>query len=320
MPTKTANYQLNLLQPTDLVQDSLVTSLGQNSTIIDAALAGLQTQVDSNAGLGDMALDIFVTGFVVGGLLASADTTNANQLDVSAGVAYLLQADGSLSRVTPVAATFSTSLASATYYLDLQANGTYSWGNTHSTQNNYLAIAQVTSASNGSINVVTDKRPMTPGQGAVNAEWLNGEQSSAFTPVAHVGSGGAAHAAATETTAGFISAADKLALDQAVASAGVLTNLMTPDSSSTVNGINSTLYGYSTYKTNADVNGLYTTVTYKRTNGTVYLVSTLSGGTSPNYTIMTWNFYNAAGTSIVLTHTWTFTYDGNGHILSQVVS
>lgn len=69
-----------------------------------------------------------------------------------------------------------------------------------------------------------------------------------------------------------------------------------------------------------DANGIYTVVNYKRADGTLYMKSTLSGGTSPNYTTDTWQFYDDTGTTVVLTKIWTLTYDADGKIISKVVA
>lgn len=78
--------------------------------------------------------------------------------------------------------------------------------------------------------------------------------------------------------------------------------------------------GLNSYASGPDANGVYTVVDYKRADGTLYMKSTLSGGTSPNYTTDTWQFYDATGTMIILTKTWTLTYDANGKITSKVVA
>jgi methionine synthase I (cobalamin-dependent) len=77
---------------------------------------------------------------------------------------------------------------------------------------------------------------------------------------------------------------------------------------------------YNSYASAVDANGVYTVVDYKRADGTLYMKSTLSGGTSPNYTTDTWQFYNDAGTTVILTKTWTIAYDANGKITSKVVA
>ena len=53
----------------------------------------------------------------------------------------------------------------------------------------------------------------------LNADMLDGQHAADFTPIAHVGAGGTAHAEATTSVAGFISAADKTKLDAIEANA-----------------------------------------------------------------------------------------------------
>jgi len=78
---------------------------------------------------------------------------------------------------------------------------------------------------------------------------------------------------------------------------------------------------YNQYMSNHDSNGVATVVEYKRpADGTLYMKSTLSGGASPNYTTDTWQYFAADGVTVILTKTWTMSYDGNGNILSKVVS
>lgn len=79
-------------------------------------------------------------------------------------------------------------------------------------------------------------------------------------------------------------------------------------------------YGLNSYASSKDANGIYTVMDYKRADGTIYMKSTLSGGTSPNYTTDTWQFYDTDGTTLILTKTWTLTYDADGKITSKVVS
>jgi hypothetical protein len=101
-----------------------------------------------------------LTAFVLSGLVATKDGTIANQLDVTAGVAFLKQADNSLRRRAPAAQNFTTATPSTTYYLDLNPDGTWSWGTTHSGQSNYLTICSVTTDASGNISIVTDARTL----------------------------------------------------------------------------------------------------------------------------------------------------------------
>lgn len=106
--------------------------------------------------------DLF-TPFVHSGLVATKDGTTASQLDVTAGIAFLLQAsDNTLRRRAPTASTKSTSgHPSTTMYLDLNADGTWSWATTHSGVANYLSIASVTTDASSNILAVTDARNQT---------------------------------------------------------------------------------------------------------------------------------------------------------------
>jgi|GEM_PF-2050454 len=101
--------------------------------------------------------DLF-SPFVLAGLVASKDAATPTQLDVTAGVAFLLQGDNTLRRRAPAATTFVTTVVSTTYYLDLQPDGSWSWGTAHSAQSGYLPVAQVTTDASGNISTVTDAR------------------------------------------------------------------------------------------------------------------------------------------------------------------
>ena len=103
--------------------------------------------------------DLF-SPFVLTGLVATRDGTTLSQLDLTAGVAFLKQsADNTLRRQAPTATNFSTTgHPSTTMYLDLNPDGTWSWGTAHSAQANYLAVAQVVTDSSANINTVTDER------------------------------------------------------------------------------------------------------------------------------------------------------------------
>ena len=77
---------------------------------------------------------------------------------------------------------------------------------------------------------------------------------------------------------------------------------------------------YNSYSSSPDVNGIYTVVDYKRSDNTLYMKSTLSNVVNGNYQTDTWQFYDAAGTTVILTVTWTLTYDADGNVISKVVS
>ena len=70
-------------------------------------------------------------------------------------------------------------------------------------------------------------------------------------------------------------------------------------------------------KFNKDSNGIYTQVDYKREDGTLYMRSVLSGGTSPQYTTRTITLYDVDGTTVLQTITHTLTYDSDGNVVSE---
>ncbi|MDE1904950.1 MAG: hypothetical protein KGH75_00685 [Rhodospirillales bacterium] len=119
--------------------------------------------------------DLF-TAFVLSGLVCTKDGTTANQLDVTAGTAFLLQADNTLRRraqAASIGGQFTTSALSTTYYLDLNPDGTWSFATSHSGVSNYLAICHLTTDGSGNISTVTDARTLTTslftsGAGAIN--------------------------------------------------------------------------------------------------------------------------------------------------------
>jgi hypothetical protein len=103
------------------------------------------------------------TPFVFSGLVCSKDGTHANQLDVTSGIAFLLQSDNTLRRRATAASTtgqFTTSTHNTTYYLDLNVDGTFSFGTSHSGTANYLTICQLTTDGSGNISTVTDERQL----------------------------------------------------------------------------------------------------------------------------------------------------------------
>jgi hypothetical protein len=94
--------------------------------------------------------------FVLSGCTAVKNGSIANQLDFTGGTAYPKQTDNTLRKRNPASTTFTTSVASTTYYLDLNPDGTLSWGTAHSAQANYIALYQVTTDASGNILAVTD--------------------------------------------------------------------------------------------------------------------------------------------------------------------
>jgi hypothetical protein len=78
------------------------------------------------------------------------------------------------------------------------------------------------------------------------------------------------------------------------------------------------LRDYKVYKTNKDPESIYTTVEYKRQDGTLAIRSVLSGGTSPFYTTRTITYYDVNGSNLLKTTTRTLSYDADGVLVSEV--
>ena len=127
------------------------------TALSQAHMNNLETQAaDALNGLNG---DLFAsTGFVLSGILCTKDGTNANQLDVASGRAYALHSDGSLGLIVVGSTTFLTTVALATYYLDLNVDGSWSWGTSHSGMANYLTICNVTTDGSSNISVVNMQR------------------------------------------------------------------------------------------------------------------------------------------------------------------
>ncbi len=155
-----------------------------NETVSRQNFLAVYEAIDSGAARRDepeaLALDLLAQGFVLSGLVASKDGGVPTKVNVTQGVAYVAQAAGGLRRYAPPASSHLVSTPSALYYLDLQPDGAWSWGTSHSPETGYLAIDEVQTDAAGDITTVTDKRSTAPGQGPVNAHSVDG---------AHAGTG-----------------------------------------------------------------------------------------------------------------------------------
>jgi len=74
----------------------------------------------------------------------------------------------------------------------------------------------------------------------------------------------------------------------------------------------------SSYATNLDTNKIYVNNEWKRPDGTTYAKSTLIG-TTPTYSQVKMDYYDAAGTAIINAITWNLSYDVNGFPYQRVV-
>jgi hypothetical protein len=118
---------------------------------------------------------------------------------------------------------------------------------------------------------------------------------------------------------GSATTATKLAAARTISLIGDILGSFSFDGSTNVS-FDTQIGVYSATGSSVDANGIYTIVDFKRSDGTLFLKSTLQNGTSPNYTTQILNYYNAAGTTISKTITITYTYDSNGNISSRAVS
>lgn len=75
---------------------------------------------------------------------------------------------------------------------------------------------------------------------------------------------------------------------------------------------------YELYRSSKDANGIFTVLTYKRRNNTIFRTSTLSGGTSPSYTLRTIRYYAEDGQTVISTILYDLNYDGDGELVSQI--
>lgn len=132
----------------------------QPSGTFPVSLSGLTNL--GNAILGNSAAvtleQDLVTPFVLTGLAPSH--TGFNLYSAAAGIAYLRQSDSSLLRLAYATIAVNLTTPSATYYHDINPDGTYSLGTAHSTQPNYLTIATITTDAGDNITAVTDTRTM----------------------------------------------------------------------------------------------------------------------------------------------------------------
>jgi hypothetical protein len=126
------------------------------------------------------ASDLFSNSFIVNGLAVTKDGSILNQVNVTAGVVYVKQADGSLRRFAPTATNFRTSTPNNTYYLDFQPDGTWWWNTGHSQQPNSIYVATVTSDASSNVATVIQNTAAYNAQlpGAANpiitvAYWLS---------------------------------------------------------------------------------------------------------------------------------------------------
>lgn len=157
----TTNYGLK--KPEDADSADLRVFVGDNMNIIDTELANLATSIQNvptDSGGGGLDPNSFsrnlFTPFVYLGFNATIDAINLAQINLDYSVAYLKQADNSLGRIFFNNPSYTTTVANATYYLDVLPDGTVNWSTTATTVANALPILQVTTDVNGYVATITD--------------------------------------------------------------------------------------------------------------------------------------------------------------------
>ena len=75
----------------------------------------------------------------------------------------------------------------------------------------------------------------------------------------------------------------------------------------------------STIRSNKDTEGIFTTITRRREDGTLYAVSVLSGGSTPLYTTRTETHYKSDGVTVDRVYVYTLTYDAAGDLVAETL-
>ena len=153
-----------------------------STPISQGNLNNLETQV--GVALASLNPNLISAGFVLTGATCTKDGVNANQLDIASGTAFLIQSDGTLAQCDIAADNTHTTGGnpSTTLFLDLNPDGSWSFGTSHSAVTNHLTICSVTTDASSNISSVTDTRPL-------NVELLTAMQpnGSAFVDVQALG-------------------------------------------------------------------------------------------------------------------------------------
>jgi hypothetical protein len=151
-----------LKKPEDTDSADLRVFVGDNMDIIETELANLNANInteptDTGGGLDPNSFprNLF-NPFVYLGFNATIDAVNLAQINLDYSIAYVKQADNTLARIFFNNPSYTTSVASTTYYLDVLPDGTVNWSTTASTIANALPVLQVTTDVNGYVATSTD--------------------------------------------------------------------------------------------------------------------------------------------------------------------
>lgn len=148
---KVASTDLPIASDTDLGAVKVGSGLSIDANGVLTATGGGTATADPNTFPANL-----YAPFVYTGLNVAVSGTSLDTITVSYGVAYLKQADETLKKVVSYQTDFVSALANATYYLDLNPDGTMSWNTSHSTVADYLPIAEVTTDGVTNILDITD--------------------------------------------------------------------------------------------------------------------------------------------------------------------
>jgi hypothetical protein len=74
---------------------------------------------------------------------------------------------------------------------------------------------------------------------------------------------------------------------------------------------------YQFERSSKDSNGIYTVISYKRADNTLFRESTLSGGSSPEYTTRTVQYYDESGSNIISTVYYILQYE-DGELVREI--
>lgn len=178
----------------------------------------------------------------------------------------------------------------------------------------FSAAGQITAGTGMTKNGQTLDVNGTPGRIVANIDSIDIDPDyvgqTSITTLGDIGTG-TWNAATIAVTRGGTGATDP---------AGAKLNLgfLTPPD---LTALNEAVADYSTAASNLDVpSSIYKTVDYNRyPDNTLYMRTSLSNpDVNGNFQSLTIDYYNAAGDTVIATHTWTLTYDAQHSVVTKV--
>jgi hypothetical protein len=98
-------------------------------------------------------IPLFGQSFIYDGLSVTQDSVNQNQVNVSGGRVYFQNRPNEFVLFFP--ASFTTSVANATYYLNVYTEGTMTFSTNNVTKSGYVNVATVQTDANGNVSSIT---------------------------------------------------------------------------------------------------------------------------------------------------------------------